>query len=124
LTYDEAVGLAIYTNRKIRGVSQPELAEAMSVTASAVSRLEGGTTKTTVVHLRKIARRLSIPASVIVEDAERYFGRASQGLSVDELHRRASTAFRALSPKEQLERMRQAGIKEPSEHPLGERGGK
>jgi transcriptional regulator with XRE-family HTH domain len=79
LTYDEAVGLAIYTNRKIRGVSQPELAEALGLTASAVSRLEGGVTKVTVVHLRKISRKLAVASSVIVEDAERYFGRAEGG---------------------------------------------
>jgi transcriptional regulator with XRE-family HTH domain len=75
MTYDEAVGLAIYTNRRIRGVSQPELAEALGLTPSAVSRLESGTTKTTVVHLRKISRKLAVASSVIVEDAERYFAR-------------------------------------------------
>jgi transcriptional regulator with XRE-family HTH domain len=79
LTYDEAVGLAIYTNRKIRNVSPPELAEALGLTSSAISRLEGGKTKATVVHLRKIARKLVVEASVIVEDAERYFMRSGSG---------------------------------------------
>lgn len=79
MTYDEAVGLAIYTNRRIRGVSQPELAEALDLTASAVSRIEGGVTKVTVVHLRKISRKLSVPAAVIVDDAERYFSRGAEG---------------------------------------------
>jgi transcriptional regulator with XRE-family HTH domain len=77
VTYDEAVGLAIYTNRRIRGASQGDLADALGVTVSAVSRLESGTTKTTVVHLRKISRKLAVPASVIVEDAERYFARVT-----------------------------------------------
>lgn len=75
MTYDEAVGLAISTNRRIRGVSQPELAQALGLTSSAISRLESGHSKVTVVHLRKIARKLATEASVIVEDAERYFTR-------------------------------------------------
>lgn len=82
MTYDEAVGLAIYTNRRIRGVSQPELADALGLTASAISRLESGTTKVTVVHLRKISKKLSVTSSTIVEDAERYFSRGAEGYTV------------------------------------------
>lgn len=76
MTFDEAVGLSIRTQRTIRNVSMPELAETLGVTPSAVSRLENGVTQTTVVQLRKIARRLDVSASTLLEEAERYMERS------------------------------------------------
>lgn len=76
MTYDEAVGLAIRTSRKVRGVSMPELAEALGVSTSALSRLENGRTQTTIVHLRRVGRRLGIEGSMILEEAERYVERS------------------------------------------------
>jgi transcriptional regulator with XRE-family HTH domain len=76
MTYDEAVGLAIRTNRKIRKVTMPEMAEALDLTTSAVSRIENGRTQATIVHLRRVARRLGIDGSSILEEAERFFERS------------------------------------------------
>lgn len=76
MTYDEAVGLAIRTNRKIRKVTMPELAEALGVTTSALSRIENGRTQTNIVHLRRIGRRLGVAGSTILEEAERFFQRS------------------------------------------------
>jgi len=70
MTFDEAVGLSIRTTRKVRGVSMPELAGALGVTVSALSRIERGVTRTTIVHLRRVARKLSVPGSEILKEAE------------------------------------------------------
>lgn len=78
MTFDEAVGLSIRTNRKLRNVTMPELAEALGVTVSALSRLENGRTQTNIVHLRRIARRLGLEGSLLVEEAERFFERAQK----------------------------------------------
>lgn len=71
MTFDEAVGRVIRESRRERGVSMRDLAAALDVTPSAVSRLETGTTQATVVHLRKIARELGVDGAVLVEKAER-----------------------------------------------------
>jgi transcriptional regulator with XRE-family HTH domain len=76
VTYDKAVGLAIRTSRKVRGVSMPELAEALGLSTSGLSRLENGRTQTTIVHLRRVGRRLGIEGSTILEEAERYVERS------------------------------------------------
>ncbi len=54
----------------------PELAEALGLTSSGLSRLENGKTQTNIVHLRRISRKLNLSAALIVEEAERFFVRA------------------------------------------------
>jgi transcriptional regulator with XRE-family HTH domain len=78
MNFDEAVGSAIRTRRKSRKVSMPELAKALNLSTSALSRIENGKTQTNIVHLRRIARRLDVPGSLVVEDAERLLKTSSQ----------------------------------------------
>lgn len=54
----------------------PEMAEALGLTTSAVSRIENGRTQVTIVHLRRAARRLGVEGSSILEEAERFVERS------------------------------------------------
>jgi len=68
--FDRAFGQTICLMRKLRNITLEEMAATVEVTPSAMSRIENARTKPTVVHLRKIARKLKVPGSTLMKLTE------------------------------------------------------
>lgn len=68
--FDRAFGQTICLMRKLRNITLEEMAAALDLNASSMSRIENGQVKPTIVHLRKIARKLNVQGSIIMKLAE------------------------------------------------------
>jgi transcriptional regulator with XRE-family HTH domain len=68
--FNAIVGHAVAAARGEAGLTQGQLAVAMRVPQSAVSRMESGLVPITVDHLKRVAWALKLPAHEILERAE------------------------------------------------------
>lgn len=64
------VGRRIASERKARGFTQEQLAEAAEVNASYLARIEAGARKATIETLLRIASALETPMAQLFEDPE------------------------------------------------------
>jgi len=69
-TYPAIVGRILVNLRKNNGIGQDELAEAIGITQSTLSRVERGESALTVDQLARAAKRLGDKASNILEMAD------------------------------------------------------
>ena len=69
-TYPAIVGRILVSLRKNAGIGQDQLAEAIGITQSTLSRVERGESALTVEQLARAAQRLGDKASNILEKAD------------------------------------------------------
>ena len=73
VTYDEAVGRVVKRCRRAAGVNQQEMAEALDITPSALSRIESGKVPLTCARLKSFADRLELSPKLLIEMIEAEF---------------------------------------------------
>jgi transcriptional regulator with XRE-family HTH domain len=63
-----ALGDAIFTRRKITGLTQEQFAKKIGLTKTHMSRIERGHVATSIIVLRKIAKELRVDIVEILKD--------------------------------------------------------
>lgn len=75
----EALSRVLVRRRKAVGITQVELAKALEITQSAVSKLERGALRLDIVQLRTVCRVLGITLLELVQDLEMELCREEKG---------------------------------------------
>lgn len=75
ITHAAVLGRVIKHHREQSSIGQEELARALGITQSAYSRLESGQSSLSVSQLRAIARKIRVPASTLLHEADTYANR-------------------------------------------------
>jgi transcriptional regulator with XRE-family HTH domain len=70
-TYPALVGNVLEQFRKEQGFNQGEVAKAVGITQTTLSRMENGQSSITVEHLKQLGDKLGIPPSQILYEAEK-----------------------------------------------------
>jgi transcriptional regulator with XRE-family HTH domain len=68
--------------RRVRGMTQEELAEALNIKQNQVSRMENGTSELTMTRLRALARIFDIDVGQLLAPQDNGFGLSEQGLAL------------------------------------------